>query len=215
MRVIEQENWPRREHFRLYSGLGFPHVNICVQLDVTELWTHRAALSASPTVALVYSLTKAAHRVPEMRQRIRGDQVVEHEVIHPSVTVLGADDLFGVVTLSYDSCFATFAPEAAENMAKAKEAASLSGFPFEQEGEFIKDDLISITILPWMAFTGFAITRRPAECIPVLGFGKVQALGERYQLPFFVNFHHALADGLHVARFVKYIEEETRELAGS
>ena len=34
-------------------------------------------------------------------------------------------------------------------------------------------------------------------------------------LPFYVNFHHALADGLHVARFVKYIEEEARALAES
>jgi chloramphenicol O-acetyltransferase len=43
----------------------------------------------------------------------------------------------------------------------------------------------------------------------------VQKNEERYLLPFYVNFHHALADGLHVARLVKYIEEETRELIGN
>jgi chloramphenicol O-acetyltransferase type A len=215
MRVIEQESWPRREHFNLYSGFEFPHVNICVQLDITELWTNRARAGASPTVTLVYTITKAANRVPELRQRIRGVQVVEHEVVHPMITVLGEDDLFGVVTLTYDACFATFASMAAESLAKVKEGTSLRDFPHDQEGKIPKDDLLSITILPWLAFTGFAITRKPqVDSIPLLGFGKVGAAGDRYQLPFFVNFHHALADGLHAARFVKYIEEEARELAG-
>ena len=216
MRVIDVESWPRREHFRLYRGFEFPHVNICVQLDITALWANRARTSASPTVILVYTITKAANRVPEMRQRIRGEQLVEHEVIHPLITVLGDDDLFGVVTLTYDACFATFASKAAESLAKAKEGTSLNEFPHDQEGKSDRDDLLSITILPWLAFTGFAITRKPqVDCIPLLAFGKVQAAGDRNLLPFFVNFHHALADGLHVARFVKYIEEEAQELAGN
>ncbi len=214
MRVIAPEDWPRREHFRLYSGLAFPHVNICVQLDITELWVHRARVDASPTVTLVYVVTKAANRLPELRQRIRDEQVVEHDVVHPSVTVLGDSDLFGLATLTYDPCFATFASTAAEDLAAAREVISLSDFPKGQDGELVRDDLLSITILPWMAFTSFAITRTAMECIPVLALGKVQTSGERYLLPFFINFHHALADGLHVARFVKYIEEEARELAG-
>jgi chloramphenicol O-acetyltransferase len=53
------------------------------------------------------------------------------------------------------------------------------------------------------------------DSIPLLAFGKVQAKGDRYLLPFYANFHHALADGLHVARLVKYIEEEAQELTGS
>ena len=216
MRVIEQESWPRREHFHLYSEFEFPHVNICVQLDITELWANRARAGTSPTITLVYAITKAANRIPELRQRIRDEKIVEHEVIHPLITVLGDNDLFGVVTLTYEACFTTFASNAAESIAKAKESTSLNEFPHDQEGEFARDDLLSITILPWLAFTSFAITRKPSvDCIPLLAFGKVQAAGDRYLLPFFVNFHHALADGLHVARFIKYIEEEGRELAGS
>ncbi len=215
MRVIDQQTWPRREHFRLYNGLDFPHVNICAQVDITELWASRDRASASPTITLVYSITRAANRVPELRQRIRDEQIVEHEVVHPSITVLGENDLFGLVTLTYDACFATFAAKAAEDLERAKESTSLHDFPNDQQGKSGRDDLLSITILPWLAFTSFAITRKPAECIPVLAFGKVQAAGDRYLLPFYVNFHHALADGLHVARFVKYIEEEARALADS
>jgi len=216
MRVIDLENWPRQEHFRLYTGFEFPHLNMCLQVDITDLWHKRAHAGTSPTVMLVYVITKAANRVPELRQRIRGEQVVEHEVIHPLITILGDDDLFGVVTLTYDASFAAFAAGAEESMAEAKEHASLSEFPHNQEGDFARDDLVSMTILPWLAFTGFAISRKPqTDCIPLLAIGKVHPVEERYLLPFFVNFHHALADGLHIARFVKYIEEEAQALAAS
>jgi len=216
MRVIDIESWARREHFRLYSGFEFPHISICVQVDITELWANRARVNASPTVALVYAITKAANRVPELRQRIRGEQVVEHDVIHPLIAVLGDDDLFGVVILDYDPHFANFASKAAESLAKAKEGTSLSEFPHDQEGKFARDDLLSITILPWLAFTAFSLTRKPqVDCIPLLSVGKVVEEGDRNLLPFAVNFHHALTDGLHIARYVKYIEEEASELASS
>ena len=215
-RVIEQEGWHRKEHFRLYSGLEFPHVNVCVQLDITELWANRARAEASPTIALVYATTKAANRVPELRQRIRVEQVVEHEIIHPLITVLGDDDLFGLATLTYDACFATFASKATQDLARAKGDTSLSDFPHNQGSELARDDLLMISILPWLAFTSYSITRKPkGNCIPLLAIGQVQASGDRFRVPFFVNFHHALADGLHVARFVKYVEEEAFELAGS
>jgi chloramphenicol O-acetyltransferase type A len=214
MRVVDQDNWPRREHFRLYRGFEFPHVNICVQLDITELWANRARVGASPTVALIYAITKAANRVPELRQRIRSEEVVEHEVVHPLVTVLGEDDLFGVTTLTYEPSFASFASAAAECLARAKEGTTLNEFPHAQDGRFPRDDLLSFTILPWLAFTSFAITRKPkTDCIPLLAIGKVQVVAERYLLPFYVNFHHALCDGLHAARLIKYVEEEARGLA--
>jgi len=214
MQVIERESWYRSDHFLLYSGFEFPHVNICVQVDITQLWTKRALAGSSPTITLVYSITRAGNRIPELRQRIRGDEIIQHDVVHPLITVLGENDLFGVTTLTYDPDFKTFASRAAAGIAQAKEGVSMKEFPHDQEGNFPRDDLLSITILPWLAFTGFAITRKPSlDCIPLIAFGKVQEVDDRYQLPLFVNFHHALADGLHVARFVKYIEEESRQLA--
>jgi len=214
MQVIEREGWYRSDHFQLYSGFEFPHVNICVQVDITQLWTKRSLAGTSPTITLVYTITRAGNRIPELRQRIRGDEIIQHEVVHPLITVLGENDLFGVTTLTYDPDFKTFASRAAAGIAQAKEGVSMKEFPHDQEGNFSRDDLLSITILPWLAFTGFAITRKPSlDCIPLIAFGKVQEVDDCFQLPLFVNFHHALADGLHVARFVKYIEEEGKQLA--
>ena len=216
MRVIELESWPRMEHFRLYSEMEFPHISLCVQVDITDLWANRARAGTSPTIVLAYVITKAANRVPELRQRIRGEQVVEHHVVHPLITVLGDADIFGVTPLVYDPRFTTFATNAEESIAKAKENPSLTAFPHDQEGKPERDDLLSMTVLPWLAFTAFSLTRRPqVDSIPLLAWGKLLEDGDHRLLPFFVNIHHALVDGLHIARFVEHIEGEARELAGS
>ena len=217
MRVIEIEGWHRKGHFDLYNRFEFPHLSICTPIDITELWEKRASSDISPTIMLVYIVTKAANRVPEMRQRIRADHVVEHEVIHPLVTIMGKDDLFGVVTLEYDADFETFTAHAADKLTQAEGDTTLDEFPHQKQGqEAAKDDLVSITILPWLAFTSFSFTRQPREdCIPLFAIGKVHQSEGRYLMPFFVSFHHALIDGLHVARLVKTIEEEAQELAKS
>ena len=216
MHVIDLDNWPRRDHFQLYNKMEFPHFIFTVQLDITDLWTNRSLSITSPTITLLYSITRAANRLPEFKQRIHGDQIVEYDLIHPLVTILGEDDLFGVTTLTYDEQFPAFAVMAEEQVAKASESVSMDEFPHDQEREITRDDLLSITILPWLAFTSFSITRKPQQdCIPLLAFGRVQAFGDRFLMPFYVNFHHALADGLHAARFVKFIEDEAGALADS
>jgi len=213
MRVIELNSWPRKEHFRLYSGMEFPHVGICAQVDITDLWANRARAGASPTITLVYAITKAANRVPELRQRIRGEQVIEHDIVHPLITVLGGDDVFGVTPLTYDPHFTTFASQASESIARARESPSMTDFPHNQEGKFARDDLLSITVIPRLAFTAFSLTRRPqVDSIPLLGLGKVLNEGDRHRLPFFVNVHHALVDGLHISQFVENIEAEAQDL---
>lgn len=216
MRVIQMEGWPRKEHFHLYMGMEFPHVDLCVQVDITDLWEKRKQAGTSLTITLAYVIAKAANRVPELRQRIRGEQVIEHDVVHPLITVLGEDDLFGVTPLVYDPKFKTFAGHAEKAIAKAMENPSLTAFPHDQEGNIPRDDLLSMTVLPWLAFTAFSITRRPqVDSIPLMGWGKLVDVGDQHLLPFFINFHHALVDGLHIGLFVKHIEEEARGLAGS
>lgn len=216
MRVIDFETWPRRDHFRLYSSFDFPHVGITVPVDITALWANRARAGASPTIALVYAITKAANRVPELRQRIHGEQVIEYDIVHPSLAVLGRDDVFGIVPLVFDPSFPTFAADAAERISQARERPSMAAFPHDADGEVTKDDVLSMTILPWLSFTGFSLTRQPpTDAVPLLAWGKVMDEGECCRLPFFVNTHHALVDGLHIARFVGHIEEEARELACS
>jgi chloramphenicol O-acetyltransferase type A len=137
-------------------------------------------------------------------------------VVRPSIAVLGGDEISGVVALAYDPDLTAFAPGAADRMAEAKEEPSMVHFGHDQDGDFARDDLLSMTLIPWLSFTRFSLTRKPqVDAVPLLAWGKVLEDGDRTLLPFSVNFHHALVDGLHIARFVAFIEEEARQLAES
>ena len=215
IRVIDQETWPRREHFDIFREFDHPHISLSVQVDITDLWEKRRQLGASPTTGLVYVLAKAANSVPELRQRIRGGQVVEHDVIHPVIPVLGSADMFSPCPLFYNACFESFATDAEERIAKAKEHVSLDGWMYDEKANLKRDDLLSITVIPWLSLTAFSLTRPSKDSIPLLSYGKVLRDGDRDKLPISIDFHHGLVDGLHIARFVEFTEEEAKALARS
>lgn len=51
--------------------------------------------------------------VLELRQQIRGAEVVEHEVVHPAATILSGEDTFSFIYFEDADDWATFAPQAA------------------------------------------------------------------------------------------------------
>jgi chloramphenicol O-acetyltransferase type A len=71
------------------------------------------------------------------------------------------------------------------------------------------DDRIHFTALPWIAFTSFSHARNwgREDSIPKMSFGKFIREGERTLLPFSVEVHHALVDGVHVGKYLERFEQ--------
>ncbi len=200
MRLIDLAAWPRRQHFEMFNAFDYPHFGLCAALDITALYPAVQASRQSLTAALTYLLAQAANRQPEFRLRIRraaggAVQVVEHETVHPSITVLDADDLFSFCTVAYTPAFPEFAARLAGRMAAVQAQRVL-----EDDG---RDDLLFMTSLPWVSFTAIQhpIHMHPPDSTPRIAWGRFAAEGGRLRLPLAVQAHHALLDGLHVARF--------------
>jgi chloramphenicol O-acetyltransferase type A len=121
MRQIDLETWPRREHFKVFSGLGYPHFGLCANVDITSFRPFVKQCGISFTVAVVYVLARVANEIPEFRYRIRSGNVVEHEVCHPSTTILTGEDLFSFCVFHYSEDFPSFAADAAKEIAHVKE----------------------------------------------------------------------------------------------
>ncbi len=213
MHNINLETWPRRNHFQIYNAMDFPHIEICLQIDITGFWENRSRTNYPPTISFVYIINKAANRIPELRHRIRGDGVIEHDLIHTTLAVLGDDGTFGVCRIPFNDRFEIFAVEAEKQISKAKKIPSMDDFHIDLDGGIKTDDILSITVLPWFSFTAFSITRLPQfDSVPLLAWGKVTKQECKFLLPFYCSFHHAVVDGLHIARFVQLIEEESQKL---
>jgi chloramphenicol O-acetyltransferase type A len=200
--VIDTSSWNRREAFELLRGFDFPYVSVTAEIDVTRLReTHRAA-GRTFTVGLVHVLCSAANAVPALRRRLRGSSVVEHAVVDPSITVLADGDTFRFATLRYDPDVLRFAADAQVRIDRAKRATCL----WSEED---RDDLLYMTAMPWVAFTGLVhpVPLHPPDSVPRIAWGKLREREGRAALPLNIQAHHGLVDGIDIGRFFAESEE--------
>jgi len=202
MRQIDIQTWPRREHFKVFNTFDYPHFSLCANVDLTAFYPFVKQRGISFTVAVVYVLARAANAIPEFRYRIRSGKVVEHEIVHPSGTILTDDDLFSFCTFEYIENFSEFAAKAAERIAYVKDDPTLEDGP-EQ------DDLLYMTAIPWVSFTSFMhpLRLQPADSVPRFAWGKLFKEGESLKMPLSVQGNHALMDGIHVGRYYAEVQD--------
>jgi len=202
MRKIDMETWPRRQHFQFFNHFDYPHAGLCANVDITAFYPFVKEGGHSFTVATTYLLARAANAVPEFRQRIRGEEVVEHDVVHPSPTFLTDDGLFSFCTIPYSDDFRLFAERAAEQIAAVKAQRVLENEPGQ-------DELLYMTSMPWVSFTSLLhpIHMHPVDSVPRIAWGKFFQDGEILKMPLAVQGHHALMDGVHMGRYYALVEE--------
>lgn len=202
MKHIDMSTWNRREHFNVFHAMDYPHFNICAPVDISATRSVMQERGGSMNLAIVYVLARAANDLPSFRLRIRGDTVVEHEHVRPSITVLGDEDLFSFCTIPWSSSYETFRTEAEMMMSLRQKERVLVDEPGE-------DDLLFMSGIPWVAFTSIVhpIHIHPADSIPRVAWGKFADDGAQIKLPLSVQVHHGLMDGVHVGRYFERVEE--------
>jgi len=201
MRKISVGNWSRRQHFDFYSGFDHPHFGMCANVDLTAFYPFIKKHRISFSLAIVYMITRSANAIPEFRYRIRSREVVEHEIVHPSSTILVNEEVFSLCTFDYSRDFSTFAAWAQERIAFVRE------HPFV-DNEDGRDDLLYMTAIPWVSFTGFMhpMHLNPADSVPRFAWGKFFEEGNCLKMPLAVQGHHALMDGVHVGKYYAEIQ---------
>jgi chloramphenicol O-acetyltransferase type A len=201
MRTIDLQTWSRREHFRKFNSLDLPHFSICAQVDLKDTYAYAKEVGVSVNIAIVYLLAGAANEIPAFCQRIRGDTVIEHEVVHPSTTILTEDKTFTFCTIPFSKDFRTFEAKAQEVIAFVKGNIILDDEPGQ-------DDLLFMTAIPWISFTSMTqpINELPTDSVPRIAWGKFYQDGEALRLPVGVQAHHALIDGFHVGEFYSKVQ---------
>jgi len=202
MRTINLQTWSRREHFKVYSNFDHPHFGLCANVDITKFLPAVKERGISFSVAVIYLISRVANAIPEFRYRIRAGEVIEHEVAHPSSTILTGEDLFSFCTFEYQPHFPTFAKHAAEQIAFIKEHPTLKDAPGA-------DNLLFMTAIPWVSFTSFThpMHSSPPDSVPRFAWGKFFEEGGNLKMPLAVQGHHALMDGIHIGKFYEQMQE--------
>ncbi|MGD2162336.1 MAG: chloramphenicol acetyltransferase [Anaerolineales bacterium] len=212
MRTIDLENWPRRQHFEVYSQFDFPHFNLTFPVEVTQFHAWVKARHDSLNIAATYLLSRAANEMPAFRLRIHGEQVVEHTVVHPSFTVLLESELFSFCTVEYRQDYESFHLASAKRIDEVRSEPTIE----DQPGQ---DDLLFMTSIPWVHFTSVMhpIHMHPVDSVPRIAWGRIVGRENTLRMPLSVQVHHGLMDGLHVGRYaerVQHLFNNPEELLG-
>ena len=141
----------------------------------------------------------------ELRQRIRGEGIVEYDRCLSSHTVALPDGTYCYCTLDCAQPLGAFLPAAQAEVARVKAAPSL-------DDGADPDELFFVSSLPWLTFSAISLpTPTPADSNPRITFGKFTQEGDRVLLPVNLTANHALVDGLHLSRFYESLAERLNE----
>ena len=203
---IDMAAYKRRAHFDYFRSLAYPYAGVTVEVDISRLVPTLKMHSLPFFLPVLYCAVRAANSVPEFRQRIHGDSVVEYDYCEGSYTVALPDDTYCYCTLDSRMPFDAYLPCAAEAWERAKAASSI------EDGEDA-DSLLFFSSIPWMSFTSvIQPTPSPADSNPRITWGKYFRQDGKVLLPLAVLCNHALVDGLHISRFYSALDRELAEL---
>lgn len=204
---LDLANWARRDVFEFFRGFDKPYFNVCTRLDITNLLALvRGRSDLGVSLAYHYFSLRVANEMEPFRYRLREGKVLIHDVIHGGITLLLPNDSIVFAYFDYEEDFKKFISGARRAVEETR-----SG-----DGSFspLADDArIHFTTLPWLSFTSFSHARNwgREDSVPKIAFGKFTLENDRVFLPFSIEVHHALMDGVHVGRYVMRLEEMLRE----
>jgi chloramphenicol O-acetyltransferase type A len=205
---LDLETWERRSQFQFFRVYDQPFFNICTEVDVSRLH-ERARAPGGPSffLATLHLSLRAANHIPELRMRIRGERVWTHDRIHAGSTILREDETFAFAYFDFEPRFARFEMLGREVIDRARRSRGAL------DPQDDRDDLIHYSVLPWIHFTSFSHARRwhREDSVPKIVFGKHSERDGARWMPVSIEVHHALLDGIHVARFLEQFQNALRE----
>ena len=207
MKRIDMATYPRRDHFNYFCSMAYPYVGVTVDVDVTDLLALCREKGYSFYLMVLHAVALAADEVPEFRRRIDNGGIVEYATCPTSHVELKPDGTYAYCTLHHHMPLGEYLQKAEI----ARDAARNSGSIEEEDAV---QSMYFISTLPWLHYTQLI---QPVACgeesNPRITWGKYQAdHNGRMMMPLSVLVHHALADGLHIARFYAEFDKQLKNI---
>lgn len=206
MKIIDMTTDPRRRQFEYFRTFSNPCASMTVNCDITHLRQTVLENGWPFFLTVLYCAINAANDVPELRRRIKGEQVVEYDNCPSSHTVALPDGTYCYCELDCSMPFSQYLPYAQAAVEEAKRKQSMD------DGED-PARLFFVSSIPWVSFTALTLpVPDPPDSNVRINFGRFFEQGDRTLLPLNISVHHALADGVHIARFYENFERRAAEL---
>lgn len=207
-RVLSMENDPRWEQYKLFSAYAFPCAGLTVPVDITGLYEWMQREKKPVFLTLLYLVSRAANRVPELRRRIEGGQVVEYDDCPTSFTEMKPDGSYAYYRMgSAQVPYGEYIAQGRSLQQQARRGGSL------EVDEADESSRIFVSCVPWLNYTGIVQPMPiPADSNVRISWGKIFMRCGLSQVSVSLQVHHALADGYQMTLFYRYLDEEIAAL---
>ena len=222
--TLDLSSWPRRHHFRFFVDFEQPHFQLTSSIDVTALDAVIREQGDSRFAAMLHATMWATQAEEVLRMRIRwsegAPEVVVHETVHPSFTAPvqlaeadrqwpGCDlPLFAYTTAHYLADYGGFRARVRAAQERVARDADV-----DSQAAQDTDDLVFVSSTPWMSFSGLqhAMKNARTDSTPRITWGRFIRCDGRVEVSVSLQVHHGLADGGHVARWFRRLQERVAQ----
>jgi chloramphenicol O-acetyltransferase type A len=201
--IIKLDTWERKDQFQHFMKYSDPYFGITTNIDVSKAYTKAKEMGVSFFLYYFYLSLDAANEIPEFRMRLQNNKAVIYDKVNGSPTITRNDGGLGYAMLGYKNSFDEFLIKAEKEIHRVKRLPGL---------DTSKDcpETIYYSIIPWIKFTSVThpLDLPNTEGIPILTFGKMFEENGKKMMPLAIHAHHALMDGIHMAKFVESFQKK-------
>ena len=205
-KVIDMDNYPRRGQFDLFRSYAYPYMGLTVNVDITDFLRNTKARGADFFLSFCWCIYRAANAVPEFRQRIKGEGIIEYPETLMSCTLSLPDGNYCYCDLDCSLPFEEYLPKAIEDKRLALERGTIE--------EYVDVDAsLFCSCVPWLSYSALVQpVPYPSDSNPRITWGKYFEQNGRILIPVSTLCNHALMDGRHLSLFYAALDKALSEV---
>lgn len=213
---IDINTWSRKNSHDFFQTFQNPNISITTEIDCTQALASAKEKGESFFIYYIYAMLCAMNEIEEFRYRVdlQGDIFIYDTIDITTPIMLNEKGDCAIVRIPLERDFDLFYKKATEIIEKAK---------LQTESNFSKSNLdeendpygtIFLSATPDLYFTSLvgAQERKEGNSYPLLNVGKAIKREGKMVMPVAITISHAFADGMHISKFFKRIEETMSSL---
>ena len=200
-KLIDKDNWKRKEYFDHYFFNVPCTYSMTVKMDITKIIKKKQKLY--PT--MLYYITTVVNKYEEFKMTIdEKGRLGMFDTMLPSYTIFHQDTkTFSNLWTEYYCKYEDFCKAYEDDMLKYA----------NQSGLFVKANVpknnFPVSMIPWTSFEGFNLNLQKSYGFlqSIFTMDKYYKENDKILLPLAIQVHHAVCDGFHICRFVNELQE--------
>ncbi len=203
MKILDLENWNRKGHFEFFTQFEEPFFGITAPVEVATAYENAKATQTPFFIYYLHKILTAVNAIENFKYRIKDQQIIIHDRIDTSATIMREDKTFGFSHIEFHPDLEIFKKIASKEIARIQNTTGIITREYPE-------NIIHFSAIPWLNFTGLTHARSftwPDSC-PKISVGKIFEENSNQKMNVSVTVHHGLMDGYHVSLFFEELQKQ-------